>query len=162
MPKRFSTGLVWIWIAAAVILIDRASKIWVMHHLMPYQAWEILPVFDLTLAYNTGAAFGFLHSASGWQNILFGGLAFIVSIIIIVTLIKSSARAIWTNIAMCMILGGALGNVWDRLQYQYVIDFLAFHLGEWRFAIFNLADSAIFVGAVMLIIYWVFLVPRAK
>ncbi len=162
MPKRFSSGLVWIWIAVAVILIDRASKIWVMHHLSLYQPWEILPVFNLTLAYNTGAAFGFLHSASGWQNIFFGGLAAIVSLIIIYTLVKLPARAVWMSIALSFILGGALGNVWDRLQYQYVIDFLAFHLGDWHFAIFNLADSAIFVGAVMLLIHWLIIVPRSK
>ena len=155
MPKkRFSTGLVWIWVAAAVLLIDRCSKIWMVNHLTPYQPRAILPFFNFTLAYNTGAAFSFLHSASGWQNIFFGGLAAIVSIVIIYSLIKLSAKEIWVSIALCLILGGALGNAWDRILYQYVVDFLDFHLGDWHFAIFNLADSAIFVGAVMLLWHW--------
>ena len=155
MPKkRFSTGLVWIWVAAAVLLIDRCSKIWMVNHLAPYQPRAILPFFNFTLAYNTGAAFSFLHSASGWQNIFFGGLAAIVSIVIIYSLIKLSAKEIWVSIALCLILGGALGNAWDRILYQYVVDFLDFHLGDWHFAIFNLADSAIFVGAVMLLWHW--------
>jgi signal peptidase II len=148
------SGLIWLWIAAIVILIDHLSKVWVTTHLMFYEPVEVLPIFDFTLAYNTGAAFSFLQNASGWQNIFFTSLALIVSGIVVIWLAKTPVRERWFNIGLCFILGGALGNAWDRLLYGYVIDFLSFHYGTWHFAIFNLADSAIFVGACMLLWNW--------
>jgi signal peptidase II len=116
---------------------------------------KVLPFFDLTLAYNTGAAFSFLNSASGWQNVFFSVLAFVVSIAIIAWLFRLRKKDGWLSIALCLILGGALGNAWDRLLYHYVIDFLSFHLGSWHFAIFNIADAGISVGAFMLLVQWV-------
>src|SRR3990167_5822623 len=160
MPKMncfksiFSSGLIWVWIAILVLLLDRFSKFWVLNHLIFFQPVVILPVLNLTLTYNTGAAFSFLHTASGWQNIVLGGLAVIVSFVIICWLAKLSARAYLLSIALNLILGGALGNAWDRVLYGYVVDFLSFHLGSWHFAIFNVADSAICVGALMLMIDW--------
>jgi len=151
----FSTGLGWLWVALLVILMDQYSKIWVMSHLNLSDTVRILPVFDLDLAYNTGAAFCFLHNASGWQNIALGSLAVVVSVVIIAWLRKQTIRASWMCIAMSLVLGGALGNAWDRLQYGFVVDFLSFHLGDWHFAIFNVADSAICVGAFMLLWHWV-------
>lgn len=154
IKKLFSTGLSWLWIAILVIAIDRYVKIWMVQHLTYQEPMQILPVFNLTLYYNTGAAFSFLHNASGWQNWFLGSLAFIVSFIIVCWLAKSPARERWMNIALCLILGGALGNAWDRISYHHVIDFLSFHLGSWHFAIFNTADSAICVGACMLFLGW--------
>lgn len=154
--KLLSTGLAWLWLVILLIAIDRYSKFWVAHHLSFFEPFEILPIFNLTLAYNTGAAFSFLHSASGWQNWAFGSLAIVISGMVIVWLSTLPARAYWLNIALCLILTGALGNAWDRLLYGYVIDFLDFHLNDWHFAIFNIADSAICVGAVMLCWHWVF------
>lgn len=153
--KRVNNGLIWCWLAIAVLLLDRYSKMWVVANLRFQEPLEILPFFNLTLAYNTGAAFSFLHSASGWQNWFLGGLAFVVSAMIVVWLARSERKAVWNNLAYCLILGGALGNAWDRMLYGYVIDFLSFHLGGWHFAIFNLADSAICVGAFMLIVNWI-------
>lgn len=152
--KIFSTGLRWLWIAIFVILIDRYAKYWSINHLTFAEPLEILPFFNLTLAYNTGAAFSFLHDASGWQNLFLGGLALVVSIAILYWLYQSKAQQRWMNIALCFILGGALGNAWDRMLYGYVIDFFDFHLGDWHFAIFNTADSAITLGAFMLILSW--------
>lgn len=152
--KLCSSGLVWLWITIVIIMIDRFSKIWISDHLALYDSVEILPVFNLTLAFNKGAAFNFLNSASGWQNIFLGGLAFIVSACIIYWLYKTPARSRWMCIAMCLVLAGALGNAWDRILYAHVIDFFDFHLGTWHFAIFNVADSAICVGAFMLFIGW--------
>jgi signal peptidase II len=126
----------------------------VAQHLLPFTPLKIFPFFNLTLAYNKGAAFSFLHSASGWQHIFLGSLALIISIVILVWLYKLSARERWIGIALCLILGGALGNAWDRVLYGYVIDFFDFHLGDWHFAIFNVADSAIFIGAVMMLWHW--------
>jgi len=156
MKKLSSTGLVWLWVTIVVIAIDRYSKYWVVKHLVAFEPLQILPFFNFTLAYNTGAAFSFLHSASGWQNWVLGSLATIVSAVIIYYLYLSIARARLVNIALCLILGGALGNAWDRILYGYVVDFLDFHLGNWHFAIFNVADSAICLGAFMLIMHWAF------
>lgn len=154
IKKCLSTGLAWLWLTILVIVLDRYSKLWVSEHLTFLEPFKILSFFNLTLAYNTGAAFSFLHTASGWQNLFLGGLAFIVSIIMIACLAKSPVNARWLNIALCLVLGGALGNAWDRILYGYVIDFFDFHLGQWHFAIFNVADSAITVGAFMLILHW--------
>jgi signal peptidase II len=152
--RPLASSLVWLWIAIAVLAIDRYSKIWMMQHLFYQEPLQILPIFNLTLTYNTGAAFSFLHSASGWQNWFLGGLALIVSVVVVVWLARLPRRAYWMAIALCLILGGALGNAWDRYLYGYVVDFLSFHWGAWHFAIFNLADSAIFVGAVMIFLSW--------
>lgn len=158
LAKRLSnSGLIWCWVTIVVMGVDRLSKYWVVQNLDFMDPVRITPFFNLTLAYNTGAAFSFLHSASGWQNIFLGGLALIISAVIFVWLSRLPARAAWNCIALCLILGGALGNAWDRALYHYVIDFLSFHLGDWHFAIFNIADSAISVGAFMLIVHWLFL-----
>lgn len=152
--KLCSSGIAMLWISVLVIIIDRCTKIWVVDHLSFHEPLYVLPFFNLTLAYNTGAAFNFLHNASGWQNWFLGGLAFIVSVIVVGWLTRLSAREYWMTTALCLVLGGALGNAWDRILYGYVIDFLSFHLGDWHFAIFNVADSAICVGAFMIFCYW--------
>lgn len=144
----------WLWLPILIVALDRYTKYWVLTHLIYREPLIILPFFNLTLAYNTGAAFSFLHNASGWQNILLGSIAVVVSILLIYWLMTLPARAYWMCIALCLILGGALGNAWDRVLYGYVIDFLDFHLGDWHFATFNVADSAICIGALMLILFW--------
>lgn len=145
----------WLWLPILIIALDRYTKYWALTHLNYHEPLTILPFFNLTLAYNTGAAFSFLHNASGWQHILLGGLAIIVSIAILYWLITLPKQAYGTRIALGLILGGALGNAWDRLLYGYVIDFLDFHLNDWHFATFNVADSAICVGAFLLMLIWV-------
>ena len=152
--KLSSSGLMWLWLPLLIIVIDHATKLWVMDHLIAFEPLKVLPIFNLTLAYNKGAAFSFLHNASGWQNLLLGGLAVLVSIAILGWLFQTSVRDYWLNIALCLILAGALGNAWDRVLYGYVVDFFDFHLGDWHFAIFNVADSAICVGAFMLFWHW--------
>lgn len=154
IKKIAFSGLPWIWVTVLVIVIDRYSKLWVADHLLLGEPLAILPIFNLTLAFNTGAAFSFLHSAAGWQNWFLGGIACIISLTILYYLYQSTVRQWWSNIALTLILGGALGNAWDRVLYGHVIDFLDFHLNDWHFAIFNIADSAICVGAVMLFLYW--------
>ena len=154
LKKIANSGLIWLWVTIVAILLDRYTKCWAADHLIYGEPLRLLPVFNLTLAHNTGAAFSFLHTMSGWQNIVLGGLAFLVSVIVIIWLATLPARAKWLSIALCLILSGALGNAWDRLLYGYVIDFLSFHWGNWHFAIFNVADSAITVGACMLFWHW--------
>lgn len=155
LTTLYKNGFAWLWIAVLVLISDRYSKFWVMEHLIFQEPLEILPFFNLTLAYNTGAAFSFLHTASGWQNWFLGGLAFIISAIILFSLAKQPLRSYWLNTALCLVLGGALGNAWDRILYGYVIDFISFYIGDWHFAIFNLADSAICVGSFMLFFHWI-------
>lgn len=152
LRRLYTSGLRWIWIAIAVVIVDRASKYWVLTHLNLYEPMPVFPFFNLTLAYNTGAAFSFLDSADGWQNVLFVTLAASVSLAILRWLYQSRSDALWLNIGLCLVLGGAIGNVWDRLIYSYVIDFLDFYLGTWHFAIFNIADTAICVGAFMIVL----------
>ncbi len=154
IKKIRQSGLVWLWLAVLVIAIDRFSKYWMVHHLLFQAPLKILPFFNFTLAFNTGAAFSIFHSASGWQNSVLGALAFIVSIIVLVWLARISKCERWLSVSLCLILGGALGNAWDRILYHYVIDFFDFHWGDWHFAIFNVADSAISIGAVMLLWHW--------
>ncbi|HVE43718.1 MAG TPA: signal peptidase II [Gammaproteobacteria bacterium] len=149
-----TSGLRWLWLTACVMLVDRLTKLWVLHHLMFLDPQRVTSFFNLTLALNTGASFGFLHNASGWQNVFLSSLAGFVAIFILVWLSRLAKDARWTSIALCFILGGALGNAWDRLSYHYVIDFLDFHLHDWHFAIFNIADTAICVGAAMLLLSW--------
>lgn len=154
MHKLMSSGLVWLVLSVMIIVIDRNSKIWMMDHLQFGEPVALLPFLNLTLAYNTGAAFSFLHTASGWQHYLLGGLALGVAIFIAVWLMRLPRQQYWQNIALSLILAGALGNAWDRVSYGHVIDFINFHVGSWHFAIFNVADSAICIGAFMLIVMW--------
>jgi signal peptidase II len=154
--KLKSSGLFWLWVAPLVFILDRFSKYWALNHLTPGEPLELLPFFNLMLAYNKGAAFSFLHSASGWQNVLLGSIATLVSLFILYWLTKLPRKARWMSIALGFILGGALSNACDRVLYGYVIDYFDFHLQTWHFAIFNVADSAICVGAFMLVIGWLF------
>lgn len=149
------TGLCWLWISILVIGIDRGSKIWALQDLSLYQSLHVLPFFNFTLAFNKGAAFSFLHQANGWQTLFFCSLAFAVCLVIFVWLYHSKSYEYLSNFALCLIMGGALGNVWDRLVFGHVIDFFDFHLGEWHFAIFNVADSAICIGAFLLLLNWI-------
>ena len=145
-----ATGLRWTWITLLVLVLDRISKMLVLKHFGLYEMMPLTSFFNLTLAYNRGAAFSFLNSASGWQAWLFGILAVSISAILLNWLRKISAKDIWLAVALSAIIGGALGNLWDRLSYGYVIDFIDVHWGVWHWPVFNIADSAICIGAFML------------
>jgi signal peptidase II len=155
LRRLCSTGLTWSWVSVLLLALDRVTKMWSMAHLTLGEPVKVLPVFNLTLAYNTGAAFGFLNSEPGWQNVFLGGLAVLVSVVVLVWMFRLPVRERWVGIALSLVVGGALGNVWDRVLYGYVIDFLSFHWEDWSFAIFNVADSGICVGAFMLMLHWI-------
>lgn len=146
------SGWCWLWIAALVLLLDRLTKYLALHTLEAYQPVSIFSFFNFTLAYNKGAAFNFLYSASGWQTWLFGTLAIVVSIGILFWLKSLTFKQRWMSIALSFVLGGALGNLSDRLSYGHVIDFIEVHLSNWYFPAFNVADSAICIGAIMIIL----------
>jgi signal peptidase II len=114
--------------------------------------YPVVPGFNLTLLYNTGAAFSLLDEASGWQRWLFTGITVIVGIGIVIWLATLDAGQRWAPLALALILGGALGNLIDRVYLGYVVDFIQIYYDRWSWPAFNLADSAICVGAVMLII----------
>ncbi len=144
-----ATNLRWCWLSVLVILLDQMTKYLASAFLMPYQAQPVLPFFNFTLMFNQGAAFSFL-SETHLATWLFGGIAIAVSIWIVVWLAKLPSTQKWTAGALALILGGALGNLFDRLVRGHVIDFLDFYFKNWHFPAFNIADSAISVGAVIL------------
>lgn len=145
-----ATGLRWLWITILVLILDRVTKYFALQDLPPYAEVPVTNYFNFRLAYNKGAAFSFLDSASGWQAWLFGAIALSVSIGLLIWLSKLSSRQRWLCIALALVMGGALGNLSDRFLYGYVIDFLDFYVNDWHWPSFNIADSAICVGAVML------------
>jgi len=144
--------LKFLWLSALVVVLDQVSK-WVMvSWLSLYETVAVIPYFNLTMAHNTGAAFSFLAGAGGWQRWFFIGLTSVISIVLFVWLKKLSTQAKLEAISISLILGGAIGNVIDRIYYGYVIDFLDVYVGTYHWPAFNIADSAICMGAVLLVI----------
>lgn len=143
----------WLWISAAVIVLDQLTKVWISHSLGLFDVVPVLPFFNLTLLHNTGAAFSMLDHASGWQRWFFIALGIGVSLGIMAWLrrLPASGQALLSS-GLSLIVGGALGNVLDRVWRGYVIDFIQVHYGHWNFPAFNLADSAITVGAALVIL----------
>lgn len=146
MIKRF------IWLPIVVIILDQASKIAAVKYLLHKPAIEVLPFFNFSLAFNTGSAFGFLHNASGWQNMFFITVAVIVSGVILYMVSKLNKENKSEVIGLMLVLGGAIGNVIDRIRIHKVVDFLDFYINNWHWPTFNIADSAITIGAVILIL----------
>jgi len=143
----------WLWLTLCVILADQWTKRMVMDRLDEFEAIVLLPVLDLMRLHNTGAAFSFLGNASGWQRWLFTVLALGVSAAILVWLLRLPSRGkSLLAAALCLVMGGALGNVIDRMLLGHVVDFIRVHYGGWYFPAFNIADSAITIGAGLLIL----------
>lgn len=148
---------IWLWLSAVVIVLDQISKYLISSHLTIYDSITVLPVFNLVLLHNAGAAWSFLAGASGWQRWFFILLALAVSVALIIWLRYLPRRQFrWRAAALALVLGGALGNAIDRIWHGYVIDFIQFHYHAWYYPAFNLADSAITVGAAMLILEGLF------
>lgn len=143
--------LPWLALAALLALADQASKNAVSSSLRFGEVREVTSFFNLVLAHNRGAAFSFLSDAGGWQRALFIGVAVLATAIIVVMLARHSSERLFSA-GLALILGGALGNLWDRILLGHVVDFLDFHAFGWHFWAFNLADSAITVGAGLLIL----------
>jgi signal peptidase II len=149
--KISQTGLCWLWITILVLAVDRVTKLWIQHHVSAYSVNHITAFFNITLAYNKGAAFSFLNGAAGWQTRMFGALAIGISFVLLVWLSRISRKERWISVALTLIIGGAIGNLWDRISYGHVTDFLQFHISTYYWPVFNIADSSICIGAVMLI-----------
>ena len=156
------SGIVWVLLALVCFLADQATKIWVLRVFEYREVLEVLPVFNLTLVYNHGAAFSMLSDAGGWQRWLFTGFALVASIIILGWLRRTSKQLRTFCISLSLILGGALGNLYDRVMYGYVVDFLDFHWAGAHFPAFNIADSAIVLGAILMLWYSFFIEPKLE
>ena len=154
-------GLAWLALSGVVIALDQLTKAIVLHTLEPYVPHQVIPgFFNWTLAFNTGAAFSFLADQEGWQRWLFTALAIVVSFVLARWLARTP-RADWrTALPLALVIGGALGNLIDRIRAGHVTDFIQVYYRDWVFPSFNVADSAISVGAVLLV--WFGLFAHAK
>ncbi len=141
----------YLWLSLLVLVLDQASKFGALFAMAPHERIEVLPVFNLVLVFNDGAAFSFLSGAGGWQRGLFIGVALAVSVALLVWLVRLSPGQRLLAVALALVLGGAVGNLIDRLWLGEVIDFLDFHWRGWHWPAFNLADSAITVGVLLLL-----------
>ncbi|GAL06002.1 signal peptidase II [Photobacterium aphoticum] len=148
------SGVRWLWLAALVFIVDIASKFLVMHN-MDY-GWpnriELLPFFNLLYVHNYGAAFSFLSDAGGWQRWLFTAIALGVCGMLTYWMRKLPASHKLANVSYALIIGGALGNLFDRMYHGFVVDFLDFYVGDYHWPAFNIADTAICIGAALIIL----------
>ena len=142
----------WLWLSALVVVLDQVTKFLATHTLQLHTPLAVLPGFNLTLMHNTGAAFSMLSQAGGWQRWFFILLTAVVSIAIIIWLQNLSHHRRWMACCLALILGGALGNLCDRVILGYVVDFIDVYYQHLHWPAFNVADSAITLGAIMLII----------
>jgi signal peptidase II len=144
--------LKWLWISVLSLLLDQASKLAVDGSMQLFESIPLLPYFNLTYVHNTGAAFSFLSDAGGWQRWLFAGLAVVMSSIIGLWLARLKQHETLMAVALALVLGGAIGNLIDRVAYGYVIDFLDVYYQDWHWPAFNIADSAICVGVALMLL----------
>lgn len=151
MSERFGK-LPWLWLSVVIFVIDQVSKFWFDNNLAMYQQIVVIPdYFSWTLLYNTGAAFSFLADAAGWQRWFFAAVAVGVSVVLVIWLKRLKPEETWLALALAMVLGGALGNLVDRVVFGHVVDFILLHWHQqWYFPAFNVADMAITGGAILL------------
>ncbi|MES9943009.1 MAG: signal peptidase II [Candidatus Thiodiazotropha sp. 6PLUC2] len=140
----------WLWLSVLVIVLDQATKQIAERMLTLYESVYVMPVFDLTLLYNKGAAFSFLSEQGGWQRWFFTILAIIVTTVLTLWLWRLKQQEKWVAVSLSLIIGGAVGNVIDRILFGHVIDFLHFHYQEHYWPAFNIADSAITLGVAVM------------
>ncbi len=144
--------LKWLWLSALTLVLDQASKLAIDGSMQLFESIPLTPYFNLTYVHNTGAAFSFLSEAGGWQRWLFAGLAMVMSGFIGAWLARLQKHEILMAVALSLVLGGAIGNLIDRVAYGYVIDFLDVYYGNWHWPAFNIADSAICVGVFLMLL----------
>lgn len=152
MPLTWkNSGLRWYWVVVLVFWVDQLSKQWVLANFDLFESVQLLPFFSFTYVRNYGAAFSFLSEAGGWQRWLFTIVALGFSTLLTLWLRKQSALLWKLNLAYTLVIGGALGNLIDRLMHGFVVDFIDFYWNKSHYPAFNIADSAIFIGAMLII-----------
>jgi signal peptidase II len=144
--------LKWLWLSGLVVTLDQISKLAVVKAMNLYESVSVIPYFNLTYVHNTGAAFSFLSDAGGWQRWLFAILAASISVVLVVWLAKLKKHETLLAVSLALILGGAFGNLIDRIAYGYVIDFLDVYYQSWHWPAFNIADSAITLGVLLMLL----------
>ena len=147
----------WLTLSVIIFTLDQLTKFYAVQLLTLYEQKYIYHGLNLTLMHNTGAAFSFLSDAGGWQRWFFIGISCFVSVIIVVWMYNALTKSRWLLLALAFILGGAVGNLWDRLTLGYVIDFIEVYYNDLYWPAFNIADSAITIGAIILILDTVFI-----
>jgi len=147
-----NNSLTWLWLSLSIVVSDQITKNLITDWLDYHQSENIFAGLNMTLVYNTGAAFSFLSQAGGWQRWFFIILTSGVSLALIYWLATLPRQRKWLAVALALVLGGAIGNLWDRVSLGYVIDFIDVYYKQWHWPAFNVADSAICIGAIMLII----------
>jgi signal peptidase II len=160
-PQGTGGMLQWLGLAFILLLADQFTKVLILGYYHPGESTYVTSFFNIVRVHNSGAAFSFLAGASGWQRWFFVGIA-LVAVLVILYLLRSHAGQRLFSFALACILGGAIGNVIDRLLHGYVVDFLDFHLRSWHFPAFNVADSAITIGAACLILDELLRVRRSR
>jgi len=142
----------WLWLSALVVLLDQATK-WLAEGMLdPYRPVPLMPLLNFTLMYNEGAAFSFLSNAGGWQRWLFAGFSLVMSVVLVVWLLRLGSRERLMAAALSLVTGGAVGNLIDRIHTGRVVDFIDVYVGNWHWPAFNVADSAITLGVVLLLL----------
>ena len=149
-------------LSAVIIALDLQTKQLASDNLVLYRPQEVFSWLNMTLAHNYGAAFSFLSDAGGWQRWFFTILATTVSLVLLVWLIKLPRKDWLTGLGLALILGGAIGNLVDRIRLGYVVDFIDFHIGDWHYPAFNVADSAITCGVILLLLDVLLVSLRSK
>lgn len=146
----------WLFVSLFVVIADQVTKQMVLGHLHYGEPVKVLPFLNLTLRFNTGAAFSFLGNQGGWQVFLFAAISVVVSIALVFWIARLSRNNWLIALPLSLILGGAVGNLIDRIRLGYVVDFFDFHVNGWHFATFNVADAAVSVGAALLILRMIY------
>lgn len=142
----------WLWLSALVVGFDQVTK-WLAEGMLdPYRPLPLVPLLNLTLVYNEGAAFSFLADAGGWQRWFFAGFALVMSVVLVIWLLRLGSREYFTAAALSLLIGGAVGNLIDRVLTGRVVDFIDFYVGNWHWPAFNVADSAITLGVGLLLL----------
>ena len=144
--------LKWLWLSVIVFGLDHLTKYIASSQLVLHAPVEVLPFLNMMLAHNTGAAFSFLSDASGWQRWFFAGFAVVMSAVLVIWLLRLASHERLLAAALSLVTGGAVGNLIDRIHTGRVVDFIDVHAGEWHWPAFNVADSAITVGVILLLL----------
>ncbi|MGP1930269.1 MAG: signal peptidase II [Arsenophonus sp. ET-YP4-MAG3] len=147
-----STGLCWLWLTILIFIIDFFTKKFILNNFQLHEFIRLIPFFNLTYVQNPGSAFSFLANKNGWQCWFFSFIAIIICVVFIVIIYHQNINEKLSNIGYSLIIGGALGNLYDRLIYGFVIDFIDFYVDDWHWPIFNIADIAICIGALFIIL----------
>lgn len=142
----------WLLLSLGILVLDQLSKYWVGLHFTPWVPYPVFSGFNITLAWNNGAAFSFLSGAGEWHRWFFVVFSLLMSVVFVIWLRRLPENAVLQPLAIALLLGGAAGNLIDRLFFGYVVDFLEVYYQNWHWPVFNIADSAIFVGVVLLML----------